>query len=319
MKQFINVLSLALSVCTFYGYANTSLDIADCSLREDSSCEVFLKMKRNIDDVSYKVELADAKSGEKIFPYFDMNETTESISLQKYGERYVFSKNYLDSTKAIEFITFKYNNKVLSAVKYYYIESSIDFNNNVKKWSGKECDTSAGKIPEKKDSLLLQAASELCVNEVKLAHTSNEYIGGDILFYLSRVTNGVEKKEIPVIALDSKDADTINLNDMGCLRNCDADSDSANYIGKLNEKFRISLHLEYNNASVSGFYFYEKMKKKINVTGHRNGSRLTLSASVPEGIETFEGLLEKGQFKGVWSNATGNKKYPFIFYMKLIQ
>lgn len=319
MKQFISAASLALSICPFYVYANNSLDIADCSLREELSCEVFLKMKRNIDDVSYKVELADAKSGQKIFPYFDMNETTESISLQKYGERYVFSKNYLDSTKAIEFITFKYKNKVLSAVKYYYIESSIDFNNHVKKWSGKECETSAGKITGEKDSLLLQIASQLCVNEVKLAYASNKYIGEDVFFYLSRVINGVEKKEIPVIALDSKDADTINLYDMGCLSNCDIDSDSANYIGKLNGKFRIALHLEYNNASVSGFYFYEKMKKKINVIGRRNGSKLTLSASVPEGMETFEGLLDKGQFKGVWSNSAGDKKYPFIFYMKLIQ
>lgn len=79
------------------------------------------------------------------------------------------------------------------------------------------------------------------------------------------------------------------------------------------------MHLKYDKDSASGFYFYEKMKKKINVIGRRNGARLTLTASVPEGIETFDGLLEKGQFKGVWSNAAGNKKYPFTFYMKLIQ
>lgn len=129
----------------------------------------------------------------------------------------------------------------------------------------------------------------------------------------------VLKKQLPVIALDSKDIDAINLNDIGCLSSCDIDSDSVNYIGKLNDKFRMGLHLEYNDNNVSGFYFYEKMKKKINVTGRRNGDRLTLSASVPEGMETFDGLLEKGQFKGVWSNAAGNKKYTFTFYMKLIQ
>ncbi|OQR52831.1 hypothetical protein BI322_05030 [Klebsiella oxytoca] len=230
-----------------------------------------------------------------------------------------FSKVYLDSTKAIEFISFKYDNKHLSPVNYYYIESSIDFNNNVKKWSGKECDTSAGKMPEKKDGLLLQVASELCVNQINLACSPNKYIGNDILFYLSQLTDGVEKKQLPVIALDSKDIDAINLNDIGCLSSCDIDSDSVNYIGKLNDKFRMGLHLEYNDNNVSGFYFYEKMKKKINVTGRRNGDRLTLSASVPEGMETFDGLLEKGQFKGVWSNAAGNKKYTFTFYMKLIQ
>jgi hypothetical protein len=276
-------------------------------------------MKRNVDDVSYKVELADGENGESIFPYFDMNETTENVSLQKYGERYVFSKEYLDSTKAIEFITFKYSNKLLSPVKYYYIESSIDFNNNVKKWSGKECITSEGKIPEKKDGLLLQVASELCVNQTELAYTPNKYTGNDILFYLSQITDGVEKKQLPVIALNSKDIDAVNLSDIGCLSSCDTDSDSINYIGRLNEKFRIGLHLEYNNNNASGFYFYEKKKKKINVTGRRNGERLTLSASVTEGMETFDGLLENGQFKGMWTNASGNKKYPFTFYMKLIQ
>ncbi|HID8742652.1 TPA: hypothetical protein ACXIV2_002223 [Enterobacter mori] len=319
MKQSNNIGCLVLSLCSFYVHANVDLDVTDCSLKGSVSCDVFLKMERNIGDVSYKVELTDIENGKKIFPYFDMNETTENVSLQKYGEKYVFSKAYLDSTKAIEFMTFKYNNKLLSPVTYYYIESSIDFSNNVKKWSGKECDTSAGKIPEKKDGLLLQVASELCVNQIELAYRPNKHTGNDILFYLSHIINGVENKQFPVIALDSKDADSINLNDIGCLSNCGIDSDSTNYIGKLNGRFRIGLHLEYNSDNVSGYYFYEKMNKKINVTGRRNDKRLILNALVPEGTETFDGLFEKGQLKGVWSNAAGNKKYPFTFYMKLIQ
>ncbi|WP_447727826.1 hypothetical protein [Enterobacter asburiae] len=194
MKQFSSAWCLVLSVCSFYVHADADLDVTDCSLKGSTSCDVFLKMERDINDVSYKVELADTENGKKILPYFDMNETTENVSLQKYGDRYVFSKEYLDSAKAIEFITFKYENKLLSPVRYYYIESSIDFNNNVKKWSGKECGTSAGKITGKKDSLLLQVASELCVNKVKLAYTPNKYTGSDILFYLSQFINGVEKK-----------------------------------------------------------------------------------------------------------------------------
>lgn len=319
MKRFKSIWFLILCICSFYVHANDDLDVTNCSLRESPSCEILIKMEQNGGGLSYKVELVDAENEKKIFPYFDMNETTESVTLQKYGERYVFWKYYLDSSKAMEFIAFKYKNKLLSPVKYYYIESSVDFSNNVKKWSGKECDTTTGKIPEKKDGLLLQVASELCVNKIKLAYAPNKYVKNDVLFYLSKITNGVEKKQIPVIALDSKDVDAINLNDIGCLSNCDADVDSANYIGRLNGKFRIAMHLKYDKDSASGFYFYEKMKKKINIIGRRNGARLTLTASVPEGIETFDGLLEKGQFKGVWSNAAGNKKYPFTFYMKLIQ
>lgn len=73
-----------------------------------------------------------------------------------------------------------------------------------------------------------------------------------------------------MIALDSKYIDAIKLNGIGCLSSCDIDFDSVNYIGKLNDKFRVGLHLEYNDNNVSGFYFYEKMKKKINVTGRRD-------------------------------------------------
>jgi hypothetical protein len=319
MKRFNCVWCFVLSACSFFTHANADLGATDCFIRGSASCDIFLKMDRSVDDVSYKVELADSKSGEKIFPYSEMNETMASVSLQRYGEKYVFSKEYLDSTRAIEFITFKYSNKFLSSIKYYYIESSIDFNNNVKKWSGKECDMSGGGIPEKKDGSLLQVASALCLNQIKLAYSPNKYIGNDILFYLSQITNGNEKKQIPVIALERKDTDAINLHDIGCLSDCDIGSDSVNYIGKLNQKFRMGLHLEYHSDDASGFYFYEKTKKKINVTGHREGKRLTLSASVPEGIETFDGVLEQGQFKGVWSNAAGNKKYPFAFYMMLIQ
>lgn len=93
MRQFSNVWYLVLSVCSFYVHANADLDVTDCSLKGSVSCDVFLKMERNIDDVSYKVELADTENGKNIFPYFDMNETTESVSLQKYGERYVFFKS----------------------------------------------------------------------------------------------------------------------------------------------------------------------------------------------------------------------------------
>jgi len=319
MKRYDRAWLLILFVCSFYVHANGRLDVIECSLRGGASCDVYLEVERHVNEMSYRVELLNSKNGKKVFPYFDMNETTESVSLQKYGKRYVFSKYYLDSDKAIEFVSFKYENGIASSEKYYYIESSVDFNNNIKQWSGKECSTSTGKIQEGKNKLLLQVASELCVNKVKLSYIPNGYIGNDVLFYLSQVTDGVEKKQLSVIALDGKSVDAINLNDIGCLSNCGAGSNSADYIGKLNGKYRMALHLEHNNDSVSGFYFYGKMNNKIKVSGHRNGDKLMLSASVPEGIETFEGLLEEGQFKGMWSNAAGNKKYPFIFYMKLIQ
>ncbi|EIC7672883.1 hypothetical protein LAK65_004261, partial [Salmonella enterica] len=71
MKQFDSVWFLILFICSFYVYANDDLGVIDCSLRENTSCDVFLKMERNVNEVSYKVELVDTKN-EKIFPYFDI-------------------------------------------------------------------------------------------------------------------------------------------------------------------------------------------------------------------------------------------------------
>lgn len=313
------------STCVFfvflsiYTHASANLGIADCSLKGDDSCEIFMIMDRSLDDVSYKVKLVDSESGKEIFPYYDMNETLESVSLQKYGGRYIFSKEYLDSSKSVEFISFKYENKKTVFIKYYYIEGSIDINNSVRQWSGEVCDTSLGKIPEKKDALLLEAASGICINKRKLSNRPAKMVGNDVVFYLSQITDGKLKEEIPVIALDRKDTDNLSLAGIGCFRDCSKGATAIKYIGKLNNKFRVSIHLDYIGDNVYGYYYYENVKKKINLSGKKDGQELMLSAYLPEGKETFTGILEQGEFKGTWSNSARGKKYPFAFYMMLVQ
>lgn len=319
MKQFKVFWLFFIPVFAMYAHANSELGVIDCSLKGSGSCDIFMKMDRGVDDVSYKVKLADSKSEKGIFPYTDMNETMESVSLQKYGGNYVFSKEYLDSSKSIEFISFKYEDEEPAFIKYYYIESSIDVNNSALQWSGKVCDTSAGVIPEEKGVGLLQAASGICINKMKLAYSPNKVSGTDVIFYLSQVTNGEVKEQIPVIALDRKDVDILNLADIGCLNDCNKAATSIDYIGRLNKKIRVGMHLDYNGNDISGYYFYNITKKKINITGRKSGEKLVLSASLPEGEETFDGTLAQGQFKGIWSNAAGSKKYPFEFYMMLVQ
>lgn len=70
-----------------------------------------MKISRDVDKDSYKVELADTENGQGVIPYYDVNNIMENITLQKYGDRYAFLKYYFDSAKAMEFITFKYHNK----------------------------------------------------------------------------------------------------------------------------------------------------------------------------------------------------------------
>lgn len=43
MKQFDSVWFLILFICSFYVHANDDLGVIDCSLRENTSCDVFFK------------------------------------------------------------------------------------------------------------------------------------------------------------------------------------------------------------------------------------------------------------------------------------
>jgi hypothetical protein len=144
-------------------------------------------------------------------------------------------------------------------------------------------------------------------------------VGNDVVFYLSQITDGKLKEEIPVIALDRKDTDNLSLAGIGCIRDCSKGATSIKYIGKLNDKFRVSIHLYYIGDNVYGYYYYENVKKRINLSGKKDGQELMLSAYLPEGKETFRGILEQGEFKGTWSNSARGKEYPFAFYMMLVQ
>lgn len=265
------------------------------------------------------MSLIDSKTKEKILPYFDNSTTMESIALEKYIEKYVFSKEYLDASKATEFLEFSYNDAKISNLKYSYFESAVDFNDSVKQWSGKTCESSSDGIPEEDGVTLLQAASSLCVSKSKLKYKPNKIIGSDILFFVSKIVDGNVKNDTLLVALDSKDKDAINLDDIGCVTGCHIGMLSNNFIGKINNKIRVRLHINMNGGDVSGYYYYDKMKKNIQVTGHRVNDGIILSAAVPDGKESFNGILIDGQFKGMWSNSQGNKKYPFTFYSMLIQ
>ena len=315
-----NILTIVIAfACAFCVKAHSDFERVFCYQEESSSCDILLKKEGEIESNNYKVALVDAKNGINIFPYTDTNDTMESVTLSRYGNKYVFEKNYFDSSRAIEFITFTYKDSQVGNIYYYFIDSSIDFNQNLRQWLGKECVATIKKLPEDHNRSLLQAASQLCMNNERALNSSNGSIGNDVLFGLSKFYNGSFSKQSMLIALDSKSKDSIKLDDIGCVKNCFPIEGSVNYIGKINEKTRVKLSLSFDGNSVFGYYFYEKVKAKIKIVGHRDGDKVSLTAFLPKGNESFNGVLDDGQFKGVWVNSEGNKKYSFSFYMMLIQ
>lgn len=156
----------------------------------------------------------------------------------------------------------------------------------------------------------------ICEGKAKLTY-NNTYINNDVLFDMIKITDGHVEGNITAIALASKDSDKISISDIGCKSNCSLNSNAANYIGTLNGKIRIKLHLDIDKNNITGYYYYDKIKKKIKISGEINGDKLNLYAETTEGKETFNGVINDGQFTGIWKGL--NKIYPFSLYLMLIQ
>ncbi|CNE05869.1 hypothetical protein [Yersinia mollaretii] len=311
--KFITLLvSILFSINTD---ANGSLENVGCYSKSDVACQVVLNKSNELSQVDYDVNLIDSNSGKEVFPNLEKNSTMEWISLYKSGDRYVFLKEYLDSTKAMEFFTFKYRGNKPQDIKYYYIESSIDFDRRLKKWSGKQCEFKNNYLPNSEDKTLLATLSSMCVNDLKLSYTNNTYINNDVIFNVSRVLDGNVKNNMTLIALDSKNQDGININDLACSTNCDPITNSANYIGKLNGKIRIKLHLDFDDNMITGYYYYDAIKENIKITGVRDGANLALIAHIQGRKEFFNGVINDGKFTGTWKGI--NREYPFSLYLML--
>lgn len=319
MKQcnfFIMAFYIALTLPV---YADGQLDYVNCNQNEKSSCNVLIQKESIVDQVDYSVSLVNSTSNDKIFQNSDSNSTMENLSLFKINDNYIFLKEYFDSTKALEFTTFTYANNRTSNINYYYIESSVNFQKNINEWSGKSCKLNNNPSFTETHAPLLQAISSICVKNTRLSYSENSYINNDVLFEISKITDGQIGRNMVLVALDSKNKDSINFNDIGCRTNCDEIKDTANYMGRLNGKIRVKLHLDFDDNNVKAYYYYDKIKKNIPLTGQLNDGILKLVAVTDGGKEFFEGKINDGMYKGTWTNSTKNKTYPFEFYLMLIQ
>jgi hypothetical protein len=91
------------------------------------------------------------------------------------------------------------------------------------------------------------------------------------------------------------------------------------YKGKIAGKYPIGLSISevYEDGSLSAYYWYEKYKQLIVLSGSYKNGKLELYVKkhnseakkwVP--IEAIIGSLENGFFKGVWNNLESGKKLP---------
>lgn len=55
------------SIFAIYAQANSELGVIGCSLEGSGSCDIFMRMVRCVDDVTYKVKLVDSKIEREFF------------------------------------------------------------------------------------------------------------------------------------------------------------------------------------------------------------------------------------------------------------
>ncbi len=80
------------------------------------------------------------------------------------------------------------------------------------------------------------------------------------------------------------------------------------YIGAINDSLNIHMKLDITDNKVSGFYYYDKYKRNINLSGDISDNILTISEKGSNGIITAI-IVSKDMIEGIWND--DNHTYPF--------
>jgi len=76
------------------------------------------------------------------------------------------------------------------------------------------------------------------------------------------------------------------------------------YYGKIDDQYPITMELTFNDDhSISGYYFYNKWKKKIQLIGKYDQNNFSVNA----GSETFTGVFSDKKIFGSWDNSSSSK------------
>jgi hypothetical protein len=140
--------------------------------------------------------------------------------------------------------------------------------------------------------------------------------GKDIIFNMKRVSDGKSIGEMKVIALDSAQSEYLNAMDVGCIEGCEINNAMTYYIGKIRNKYRVSLSIYNEGGKITGYYYYEKGSEKINLKGVITDNEVLLKT---DSGELFKGEIDKDTITGVWNNSQGDRAYVFKLYKSIMQ
>lgn len=86
-----------------------------------------------------------------------------------------------------------------------------------------------------------------------------------------------------------------------------------NFNGIISERYQISGSLIIENDLISGYYYYDKYKIPLDISGFCKGDSLFFSGLNKQGkiIDKFTGVFEKNKIHGIWIKGSGSKKSAF--------
>ncbi|SFD05251.1 hypothetical protein [Pragia fontium] len=316
MKYFISLFFLPFLV-----FSEDNLEYVSCYEEYNSSCEVILEKGAESEVNDYPVYLKERVTGNKIFLSPEQNTTMEGVSLYRIDNSYLLLKEYWGAGRGVNFIRFKFKDHSLDDAVVFNIESQIDVYLKKRNWGGYYCDYSSGTSFDNSLPPLHSIFLANCKKKNKFNLINNDYINNDVIFFISHLSDNNKTNLIKLIALDSKDSNNIDVEDVGCIENCSDISKSGNFIGKINKKIRVKLHLDFKASDTYGYYYYDKFKQNINLSGRLNNGELILNAYKENGelLEVFNGILSDGKYSGYWIDMKTKKKYPFSFYRMITQ
>lgn len=299
----------------FFSFKVFAMSLISCDGDNVPQCAIYLKKLNIQDEVSYDAQLTSKKTNKPIFTSSEENTTMEDLSLQIFNGKYVFMKESSASGRGVEFITFGFNNEKVEDLKYFYLDSYIDVKNKRLVWNGEECLANNKKGFSEKEYTLFRAIALSCMTkDDSKGYFSSD--GNDVIFNMKKVNDGKSIGEMKVIALDSAQSEYLNAMDVGCIEGCDINNAITYYIGKIRDKYRISLAVSNEGGEVIGYYYYEKGSEKINLKGVMSDSEFLLKS---DSGELFKGDVDKDKITGVWSNSQGDRSYTFKLYKSIMQ
>ncbi len=85
------------------------------------------------------------------------------------------------------------------------------------------------------------------------------------------------------------------------------------YVGKINNKYPITLNLFFTKNIISGTMYYNNVGIYIDISGSVSGNKVKMKGTTPKGklSDIFEGKIVENNIVGKWINPKNSKTYNF--------